>query len=864
MARWSPALRMARRDLRRHPGRTLLVLVLVMLPLAAATCLAVVQHQKQWVGENSARPAMGGADAQVNVTEFARIRNRHEYGGTNPRPASFTPAHKPVTRPASSVDVAALLPRGSRVVPAPELVIVRLAAGGQGQATVTDSADPITIGLVQAVTSGHRPTGAHDVVVSRAMASELGLLSGDRIRPGATVDLADGTRLRLVGLSDDTARGALLLVAPGSVLATHATPTSYLVDLPQMLSVDLHNLDRSLAGHGVSLLPRDQFLHPAAWERQQSGPRPVDAGAVAIGVVAVMLGLLEVVLLVGATFAVGARRQVRELGLLSSTGGGPIDVRRVLLAQGVVLGVMGSLAGVGAGLVLSPVAVHVYEQVKHTTLWNHDLPWTAVATIAALGSVTGFVAALVPAYGIARLTPVAALEGHFPLKPGESRAHRAAFTLAGAGLLMLGLGGTWAASAYDRTARASRPPYYTPSQLPVALCALGLLLLMAGVVWSAPYGVRMVARLGHRLPLSGRYAFRDAARHRFRAAAAAVTLTVTVAGSVFAGFYVAALQGLSAVDHVGPPHLVTAYLDGDSTRASPSDVTRAAAAIHTVLGPADVYAAWSLAPSGTQEPFTAGPPDQVTMLAQVDEATLRTVVGDDARALAAYRRGDLVTTDRFIVRNGQVRIGMDGIQSPRGAKDLHLPAVVVPAGVRLSSFGSAFVSPAAARSLGLTPVMSALDVVARRTVTSGDLARLQVRGISAWSSDPEVEQLTLARNLLLAGVALVTLLVAGVAVALAAAEGRDDTATLAAVGAGPGRRRRMGAAHGLFLGVVGVLLGLVVGVPAGAAVMQADGLPGIAVPWAMLGGVVLVVPLLAAAAGWVVTPTRLTLVRRTG
>ena len=111
---------------------------------------------------------------------------------------------------------------------------------------------------------------------------------------------------------------------------------------------------------------------------------------------------------------------------------------------------------------------------------------------------------------------------------------------------------------------------------------------------------------------------------------------------------------------------------------------------------------------------------------------------------------------------------------------------------------------------------------------------------------------------------LLTLVVAGIAVALAAAEGRADTATMAAIGAGPWRRRGLGAMHGLFLGVVGGLLGVLVGLPAAASLMQVDGLPGIAVPWLVIAAALLVVPLLGAAAGWVVTPTRLPLVRRTG
>ena len=68
-------------------------------------------------------------------------------------------------------------------------------------------------------------------------------------------------------------------------------------------------------------------------------PGPIDLTPLLVGALCILVGLLEVVLLVGAAFAVAARRQVRDLGLLAANGGAAADVRRVLLAQGVVLGV---------------------------------------------------------------------------------------------------------------------------------------------------------------------------------------------------------------------------------------------------------------------------------------------------------------------------------------------------------------------------------------------------------------------------------------------------------------------------------------------------------------------------------------------
>ena len=173
-------------------------------------------------------------------------------------------------------------------------------------------------------------------------------------------------------------------------------------------------------------------------------------------------------------------------------------------------------------------------------------------------------------------------------------------------------------------------------------------------------------------------------------------------------------------------------------------------------------------------------------------------------------------------------------------------------------------SVSAAQGLGLTVKPVDLEIQTDHPVSNDDLTRLAVHGINAWSPDPELSAVAWIRLAVLGIAALLTVVVAGIAVALAAAEGRTDTATMAAIGAGPWRRRGLGAMHGLFLGVVGALLGVLVGVPSAASLMQADGDPGLAVPWLMIPAALLVVPLLAAAAGWVVTPTRLPLVRRAG
>ena len=123
----------------------------------------------------------------------------------------------------------------------------------------------------------------------------------------------------VVDTSDAFDSGGLTLVAgPGSRLLnerqTARLDRHALVDLPDLTSAQLHDLVDDLAAAGVMMRPRDAVLHPEAWQLGTGGA--ADVTPVLVGALCILVGLLEVVLLVGAAFAVAARRQVRDLGLL--------------------------------------------------------------------------------------------------------------------------------------------------------------------------------------------------------------------------------------------------------------------------------------------------------------------------------------------------------------------------------------------------------------------------------------------------------------------------------------------------------------------------------------------------------------------
>ena len=110
--------------------------------------------------------------------------------------------------------------------------------------------------------------------------------------------------------------------------------------------------------------------------------------------------------------------------------------------------------------------------------------------------------------------------------------------------------------------------------------------------------------------------------------------------------------------------------------------------------------------------------------------------------------------------------------------------------------------------------------------------------------------------------AFITLAGAAISIALSAAEGRADLATLAAVGAAPRRRRALAASQALVIAGVGCGLGVALGTFVAYTVSSTSGVPGFVVPWTNLALTAIAVPALAMLVAAVFTPSRLPLVRR--
>jgi putative ABC transport system permease protein len=875
---WRPALRIARRTARRNLGRTLLIAALVGLPVAGATMVDIVGRTLS-SPERDAMQAMGDADARVSVSPWKRL--------TDWAPGRGSDMTGTGERDATRVDVAALLPRGTRLVrdsgASANLTIVAGRRVVRTTVVALDTGEPLLRHQVRLL-EGRAPRGANEVLLSPALADRLG-----GAEPGSTFTLRDGRVLTVTGLAREPfcLSCQRMVAAPGSPLVRDmGDPTSYLVDLPAGASAE--SLWRRLAAHGVALTPRDAYLHPGRYRPPAGGgPSVQSLRAVALVAVIAGLGLLEVVLLAGTAFAVGARRQTRELGLVAAAGGTARHVRQIVLAQGLVLGAIGATAGLVAGGAVAIAARPLWELLADGEIFTWAFGPREIAAAALIGLLSGLAAAGVPAVGAGRMRPVDALAERF--RPGRRAQRRTAslglvLVAAGAGCGLLG--SRMIAADFDAYTRklahvAETGTYLTtPSPTgPVALIVGGAALLVAGIVLLAPAVIGRLAATGARLPVSARLAVRDAARHRHRTGPATSAITVAVAGSVVLAFTAAGTFRAEEAQNVPalPPHVMTVDTGNADLPAARDGARRAAAKLpggrvlvwREPLAPlakgehgehVDGRELYPVSPDGCASGCLSGP----LALAEdrLDDIAAAGELDDDARR--ALEAGQVVVFDGTLLhRDGTIAVEVSG----GGTTSLvRLPAHVTERRLAYTSLPAGLVPAAVAREQGWDTETGRYLVTFSDDATQDDvdaaLDAVDQAGAMAFDGSPPDhpgEGLMLA----IAGIAgFVTLVGVAISVALSAAEGRADLATLAAVGAAPRRRRALAAFQALVIAGLGCAIGLAGGAFVAYTARATTGSPEFVVPWSNLAVTGLVVPLLAVLVAGAFTPSRLPLARR--
>ena len=415
---WRAALRVARREARRARGRSALVLAMIMLPVAALAFIAVAQDTFTLTPNERANRLMGTAQALVAWPHDGPVQqgpaHLDAFGFSGPASETAEP-----TGPPSIERLLALLPPGTTAIgdQVGTLAVDTAAGTGNLGARILDVAHPLARGIYRQL-SGRAAASTDEVVLTPAAARRVG------VGVGGSVRLADGSRtLQVVGIVEDpeALKATTIILRPGALsrqaLSDDRQNQRWLVATPGPLT---WAQVRQLNTHGLVAVSRHVLAHPPS--QAERYPAFEGGNDQQLGVAALVGGLamLEVILLAGSAFAVAARRRRRDLALVAAAGGTPAQLRRIVLADGVVLGTVAAVSGVALGIAAAAASRPLLERLSSIRTGAFRVFPEALAALAALAVVTGVLAALVPAWIAARQDVVAALAG--PASPGRGGA----------------------------------------------------------------------------------------------------------------------------------------------------------------------------------------------------------------------------------------------------------------------------------------------------------------------------------------------------------------------------------------------------------------------------------------------------------
>jgi putative ABC transport system permease protein len=684
--------------------------------------------------------------------------------------------------------------------------------------------------------SGHYPVGPGQVAVTPGLASTFNLKVGDVWHQGGTARRVTGIVQNPQSLASEFA-----LVAPGQVKAP--TQVTVLFDAPGV--------------RPSSIGPNVQTPHSVAASNSLNPTTIVLALAT--------IGMLLIALVGVGGFTVLAQRRLRSLGMLGAQGASDQHIRLVVRANGVVVGVAGTVIGAVLGLIGWLAYRPILESDAHHVIGVFALPWKVILPAMALAIIASYFAASRPARQITRTPIVTALSGR-PAPP--KRLHRTAvpgivFLAVAFGLL------TYSGASSDRGGTAE--------------LVLGLVALVVALILLAPFCLTALARLGRHAPITVRLALRDLARYRARSGSALAAISLGVLIAVLICVEAAARFG-NVLDYAGPnlaSNQIIVYTPNTPQRGGPGGAVSGgkpaawsarAHAIAAGLGSHDVVqldltgANLQHAASGRQfggQVYVATP--QLLKAFEIKASAINPSADilTMRPGLSGISKMQLVYGHYFSPRNvtpGSAGGNGPGSQSYPCPKNECLANPVIQEVSGLPSGTSApntVITEHAIRQLHLQSSVSGWLIQTPHPPTAAQISNARLTASAAGMTIETKNSIPTTATILnwatVFGIAL-ALGILAMSVGLIRSETASDLRTLTATGASSSTRRLLTAVTAGALGLLGAVLGTAaayVGAVAYARGNSNDGLSSLQyVPVANLLVILVGMPLLATAIGW--------------
>ncbi|MFC0715364.1 ABC transporter permease [Cellulomonas biazotea] len=709
------------------------------------------------------------------------------------------------------------------------------------------------------VAEGTMPTTDGEIALPQTTADRLEASVGDELASVFSVEqdgewVATEEQVTLVGIVDDPAGAWAMWGGAGIATPDDLARWGGFGDEP--VGADVLVVSDGSAKTQAALaaaLPEAEVLTKSE-AAQESIEQVTGNGNVLLMVVLgfAAIALLVASLVIANTFQVLVAQRARTLALLRCVGAVKGQLRRSVLLEAGILGIVASAIGVLLGLGLSQATLAVLARMDTGVPMPTGIDVTVVVIAVPLlvGTVVTALASLVPARAATRVSPVAALRPvDAPTVAARAGLVRLVFSLL---LVVGGVGGLLLAVVASVGGEGDPMLALAGGVLAGALSFVGVLL--SAVFW-LPRVVSLVGRALAATGTSTRLAAANSVRNPRRTAATSTALLIGVTLVVLMSTGAAsARQSLFAEldDHYPVDLTVASTLGSDAIPAS------TIADVEAVDGVARVVEVPSVAALVDDEYVVLRAPEPSEAATVLRNSDVLTHLDDDTIVVPTYRDEKLDGTVVSVVEDTSSReTSVPGDEADEPAAPVELTAVYTSlAGVDMvvTPDTLARIAPEAPTSMlwvGLEPGADGATTALAVMDTVGDGGLVVESAASERQQYAKVIDSLLAVVVGLLGVAVVIALV-GVAntLSLSVIERRRESATLRAIGMTRRQLRLMLAVEGMLIAGIGALLGVGMGLLygwAGAAIVlgNAGGDMHLSVPWRDL----LLVLVVALAAG---------------
>ena len=707
-----------------------------------------------------------------------------------------------------------------------------------------------------AVLAGRLPDRPGEIALPSSVAEQLGVdVDGTVVSSRPSTDGSDAevtADLRVTGLLD----------TPSAFLSTSGSAVLDAAQAEEWLTADYGGqpswyqamiaLDPG-ADQGASVMALEKALgttadvqthdeHAAEQVAQLTGSTTL---LVAVVLAFAAVSLLVATLVIANTFQVLVAQRTRTLALLRCVGADRRQLRRGVLLEATILGVVSSAAGVLLGIGLVQAALTILGRATDVPLPSTvSVSLAAVLVPLAVGTAVTLLASLSPARAATRVSPLGALRPEVIAEGGRSSRGRAwiagLLVVGGTGLLVLGI------------VMAGRDSM----ELGLAVGMLGGAVSFFGVLLGSVFWVpSLLGRTGRFLGrgIAGRLAAANSVRNPRRVA--------TTSGALFIGVTLVAMMATGAAS-------ATRAFTAGLSEYYPVDIGVSAVGGGAVPEPLLGSFSESVA-------HVDGVSDVTTLIGSYDitiegsgDVTTRRALGADPDAAAAVMLDPAGLTGlddgTILIPRWETTDSGSGDLAPGTVVNVSGPGGEVPLTVVPTDLSDTLVTIRTLRALDPsardTELWVHVDDAGDAAGAVADIQKLaddsgqvlQVVGAAVERAFfQRVVDTLLAVVVGLLGVAVV-IAVVGVAntLSLSVLERRRESATLRAIGLTRAQLRGTLAIEGLLVAGVGTVVGAVLGVLygwAGAHILLAEVSDvGLAVPWRDLG-LVMVVALAAGA-----------------